>query len=267
MRIRILSDLHYRDASSYLQQASGLNSLLDGIDALWLNGDTFDTESNTPAAHIQELRTHLESHVPQVRYLTGNHDPMLTDEAEATLANGRIWVTHGDIFTRDIVPWGRLRPVFRQRIGEILAAHPDWDYASATDRLRVHRLACQGVARESNPHDFSRSGRIRRLATELWPPSQPWYVLKTWRTFADDVARLTAAWRPEASIVITGHIHFPRVWRRGALTVINTGGFTGPMGAAAVDVEPDRAIVHRLTIAEGKAQLGQVMAEIPLALP
>lgn len=267
MRLRILSDLHFADVTSRIQSVDGLDPLLDDIDELWLNGDSFDTETSQVPAPLAALQEHLAPRVPQVRYLSGNHDPFVSSDAELSLADGRIWVTHGDVFTPDIVPWGRLRGVFRARIAAIRAEHPELDYETLEDRLRINRRACCGVPRECDPHVGSLGMRLRRFATELFPPRQPWMVLHTWRTFPDSVARLSAIWKPQVRIVITGHIHFPQVWQRGALTVINTGGFTGPMGASVVDVLADRVQVHRLRFRAGVVTLGKLVTEIPLAEP
>ena len=102
--LRILSDLHFRDATSRLERLEDLLPLLDGVNELWLNGDTCDNQSGMTPEKLGEIKQFFTTHVPQVRFIPGNHDPDISPIHEASTADGRIWACHGDAFLDDIVP-------------------------------------------------------------------------------------------------------------------------------------------------------------------
>ncbi len=262
--LRILSDLHFRDAASRLRRLEDLEPLFAGVDTLWLNGDTCDNQSGMPAAAVEELLRFFRARVPHVEFLTGNHDPDLSDRHWCATADGRLQATHGDAFFADAVPWSRLRPLLNARIRAALAQHPALDDSSLDGRLTLHRIACTGLPRECDPERGDHWHRLRRLAHEFWPPRQPLEMLRAWRSLPDRVAAVAPAWFPGAQVIVTGHVHFPRVWRRGALTIVNTGAFTGPLGAYLVDLAGEIVAVRRLRLARGRWHPGRLVAEIPL---
>lgn len=263
--IRILSDLHYRDATSRLHDLTALEPLLDGVTELWLNGDTCDSQSGMPPAKLAEIRDFFIRRVPRVRFITGNHDPDISNEHDAHAAEGRLWACHGDAFLDDIVPWSRVRAKLVERINQARRTHPERDYTSFADRVLTMREACLGFARECDPERRSSGHRLRRLCMEFFPPRQPWAMLHTWRTFPTKAARATARWHPEAQIIVTGHVHFPRVWRRGRHTIINTGAFSGPLGAFTVEYAQNNVTVRRVELRQRQWHPGKPVATIPLA--
>ena len=90
-------------------------------------------------------------------------------------------------------------------------------------------------------------------------------MLHTWATFVTRTATAAAQWRPDTQVIIFGHVHFPRVWRRGPRTVINTGAFTGPLGAYAVDYADEVVTVKRIQSGDGAWHAGRIISTIPLA--
>jgi hypothetical protein len=71
--LRILSDLHFRDATSRLERLEDLLPLLEGVTELWMNGDTCDNQSGMTATELSEIKQFFTAHVPSVRFITGNH--------------------------------------------------------------------------------------------------------------------------------------------------------------------------------------------------
>ncbi len=262
--LRILSDLHFRDASTRLRRLEDLAPLFEGVDELWLNGDTCDNQTGMPATAVEEIRDFFRTRVPKVRFLTGNHDPDISQDHWAATADRRVVATHGDAFFEIAVPWSRQHRVLASRIRDAMARHPELDDNTLDGRLALHRLACTGLPREVDPEKDTHFHRLRRLVTEFWPPRQPLQMLHAWRSLPDRVATCAPRWFPKAQVVVTGHVHFPKVWRRGALTVVNTGAFTGPLGAYLVDVDAERVVVHRLKLRRGLWHAGPRVAEIPL---
>ena len=185
--LRILSDLHLRDASTRVQRIEDLAPLLEGVDELWLNGDTCDNQSGMTPAELDDVRRYFTSRVSKVRFITGNHDPDISDCHEATTADGQVWATHGDVFLDSIVPWSRVRDQLEQRLRDSLAADPSLDFTAFEGRIIAMRRACVGFGRECDPERKDTAHRLRRLVTEFFPPRQPAAMLNTWWTFPDRV--------------------------------------------------------------------------------
>jgi len=262
--LRILSDLHFRDAASRLRRLEDLEPLLDGIDELWLNGDTCDNQSGMPAEVLENIRSFFRARVPTVHFLTGNHDPDISSDHWCATADGRLCATHGDAFFEDAAPWSRQRDIIVARIQDAKLRHPELDDSTFDGRLALHRIACTGLPRECDPEKSSRFHRLRRIVTEFWPPRQPLAMLHAWRSLPDLVAAVAPTWFPQAQIVVTGHVHYPKIWRRDSLTIINTGALTGPLGTYVVDVVGNGVTVRRLKLHRGSWQTGRLVAEVPL---
>ena len=265
--LRILSDLHYRDASSHVHDLEQLNPLLAGVEQLWLNGDTCDSQSGMPPDKLQEIRHFFRSRVPEVHFITGNHDPDISATHHRSAANGRIFAAHGDVFLDEVVPWSRVRQKLGTRVQQARFDNPAWDIETLDGRAALFRRACLGFGRECDPEKRDFRYRLRRLFVEFFPPRQPWAMIRTWASFANRVAARQPEWCPDAQVIATGHIHFPRVWRRGALTIVNTGAFSGPLGAYCVDVEADTVTVRRLQNRPDGWHAGSIVSTIPLAPP
>ena len=262
--LRILSDLHFRDAASRLRRLEDLEPLFEGVDELWLNGDTCDNQTGMSAEEIETIRTFFRDRVRTVRFLTGNHDPDISTDHWCATPDGRLCATHGDAFFENAVPWSRQHDMLGTRIRAAMAVHPELDDTTLDGRLALHRIACTGLPRECDPENTSHLHRLRRLVTEFWPPRQPLEMLRAWRSLPDRVAAVAPRWFPRAQVVVTGHVHYPKVWRRGPLTVVNTGALTGPLGAYLVDLIGDRVAVHRLQLRRGRWQAGHLVAGFPL---
>lgn len=265
--LRILSDLHFRDASSRLKRLESLEALLEGVDELWLNGDTCDNQTGMKPEQVEEIREFFTSRVARVRFITGNHDPDISDTHDASAAEGLLWATHGDVFLDDIVPWSSVRDQLGERIKKIKAEHQERGFSEFADRIATMREACIGFRRECDPEKKNLSHRVRRLLTEFFPPRQPLAMINTWRTIADRAVNAAATWRPEARVIVTGHVHFPRIWQRADRWVINLGAFTGPLGAFFVDVANEMAAVRRISWSHDSCFPGKVINQIPLASP
>lgn len=264
--LRILSDLHLFDADSRVRQAEQLTPLFHGVDHLVLNGDTCDTERDLPVDELERLLAFFRASVPRVTILTGNHDPAISDQHELLLADGQVWVTHGDVLFPEATPWSTLRAELIRRIEHGMAAIPAAERHTIAARLRVHRAACLNLAREFDHRATSPLARLNRLRITLFPPHKILAMLRAWRDTPRLAAGLAAAQRPSARVVITGHIHNPGVWTQPCgRVVINTGAFGPPRGALLVDLVDQRLVVRKVVEQAGQFHPGKVVAEIPLA--
>ncbi len=264
--LRILSDLHLGDERSSLRDPAQLAPLLEGVGELVLNGDTCDTQHDLGPAEVAALKEFFTARVPSVTFLTGNHDPDISAAHELELADGRVWVTHGDVLFDDIAPWSRLRPELARRLALIRPRHPTADWTNISTRLPMMREACLKLPCEH----ASRLGggvltKLQRAARDLFPPNRALAMLRAWAAAPRLAARLAAAQRPAARLIVTGHIHFPGVRRSGGRTVVNTGSFSPPLGARCVDLAGGTVRVRRVERREDIFYPGRVVAEFPLA--
>lgn len=266
---RILSDLHYRDHGG-LRQLKMLRPLLDGIDAVVLNGDSLESRVPEGAEVLAELRGFFaEAGVP-TRYLTGNHDPDISPEADAVLGEGEVWVTHGDIFWNDAAPWSRFAPQVRDLIADERRQRRLEPLVSPLDALfAAHRQAHLRGGAHHRPGDRRLRARLAHLVQTLFPPIQVLRMVGAWKQGPALAARWARQYRPTTRFVLFGHIHRPGVWRTadGELTVINTGSFGPPFGPQCVDLDAHRVRVRRLERRRDGWHPGEVRREFALANP
>jgi len=263
--LRILSDLHFYDARSQVRDLRQLEPLLAGVRTLVINGDSCEMRPGVPVPDVARLQEFFRARVPEVVFVTGNHDPDISDTHELLLADGRVWVTHGDACFDDLTPWSRMLPQLREAVHRLLAAEPAADYRDMTTRLRIARQAARIVGTEIDPADAGFQATLVRLWDTFFPPTQILAMLRAWRDLPTLAATLAQAQRPTAQVVVTGHVHFPGVWVRPARpTVINTGSFFSPLGGHLVDVETGRVVVRRIRRSRGLFESGRTVAEIPL---
>lgn len=263
--LRILSDLHLYDARTQVRDLRQLEPLLAGVRTLVLNGDTCEQRHGTTPAQVEALKDFFRARVETVVFLTGNHDPDLSDTHDYLAAEGRVWVTHGDVCFDDLTPWARHAAELRRLVARHLAAEPSADYARLDVRLRVARAVAR--AETDFPDRTTRSWRAH--AAWAWrtffPPTQTLAMLRAWRDLPGAAAALARRERPGAQVVVTGHVHFPGVWTpRGGPVVINTGSFLRPLGGHLVDVGDGRVVVRRIVSAGGVFRPGRGQREIRL---
>lgn len=264
--LRILSDLHVYDSQSQIRDLGQLAPLLAGVRTLVLNGDSCEMRAGIPKPDVAGLKLFFREKVPEVLFVTGNHDPEISDLHELLLADGRVWVTHGDICFTDLTPWSRQRADLRRAVNEILAQKPSADLCEDLKlKFRVAREASRIVGVKLDPADARFQSRLLRFWDTFYPPRQILAMLQAWRELPVSAARLATIHHPSAQVIVTGHVHFPGVWFRSqAPTVINTGSFFSPLGGHLVDIIEDRVHVRRIRRYRGQFQPGTQVAEIKL---
>jgi predicted phosphodiesterase len=269
-RLRIFSDLHFRDPRGELHDLADFAPLLGDAGRVVFNGDSLDTQVPSMARHSGELLDFAARSGRCIDWLTGNHDPDFAENAELSLADGRIWITHGDVFFDAIAPWSHHAAELRRRIAENGSGLPVADLTRIETRLRLHRIVARALPEPPHLFEPGLANRAYRVAHALFPPRRLVSILHTWATTPRTVAALARAQRPQARVVLLGHTHYPGVWRvRGrrdepTITVINTGSFTRPFGALLVEVRGEHLRVLRIhRTAEGFRE-GRTIAEFPL---
>lgn len=263
--LRILSDLHLFDARSQVRDLRQLEPLLEGVDALVLNGDTCEMREGVTPGQLAEMREFFASRVAEVTFLTGNHDPVISDAHELLAADGRVWILHGDVCLPGITPWSSRADWIRRQVEAHLAADPTADWSRLETRFRIARAVAQ--EEDDLPDRANRSwwAFLRWAWDTFFPPTQIIAMLRAWRDLPALTVELARAERPSAQVVVTGHVHFPRVWHHdGRPTVINTGSFLRPLGGNLVDVYDDHVEVHAIARRGERFAPGRRLATIAL---
>lgn len=264
--LRILSDLHLFDARTQVRAWRQLEPLLDGVRTLVLNGDSCEMRRGVTSAQVAALKEFFQSRVPEVVFVTGNHDPDISDTHELLAAGGRVWVTHGDVCLDDLTPWSRHAAEIKRMVAALLAAEPALDYMRLDVRMRIARAVARA---EQNVPDYITAGWRAHLAwgwRTFFPPRQTLAMVRCWRDLPALATGFAVAQRPTAQVVVLGHVHFPGVWRRGTAgpVIVNTGSFFRPLGGNLVDVSDERVLVRRIVREGGRFKPGRLIAEIPL---
>ena len=262
---RIISDLHLFDARTQVRDLRQIAPLLAGVQTFVLNGDTCEMRAGVTPAQLAELRAFFTASVPEVVFITGNHDPDISDVHEILAARDRVWILHGDVCLPGLTPWSRKADGIQLRLERHLAAEPDADWSRLDVRFRIARV----VAREETyfPDRTTRSWRahVAWIWDTLFPPLQVIAMLRSWRDLPGLAAELAQAQRPTAQVVVTGHVHFPGVWHPASgPVVVNTGSFFRPLGGNLVDVYADRVEVRTIVCRGGSFHPGPLLATIPL---
>jgi predicted phosphodiesterase len=272
-RRRIFSDLHFRDPRGELHDLAHFAPLLGDADRVVFNGDSIDTHIPSLARHTGELLDFARRSGREIDWLSGNHDPDFADRAELSLADERVWVTHGDVFFEAIAPWSHHAAELRRRLAELSAGLPSDDLARVETRLRLHRLVARALPDPEHLFEPGLFNRAYRVAHALFPPRRLVSILHTWATTPRVVAALARAQRPRARVVLLGHTHYPGVWRvpgRGAepaITVVNTGSFTRPFGALFAELRGERLRVLRIRRCGRGFEPGDEIAALDLPSP
>ena len=278
--LRILSDLHLGDRGCRVRQLRQLAPLFAGVETLVFNGDSLDTRSGSDRLSAAALATvnaattarraefldFLARHAPPGAILTGNHDPDISTQHALDLAGGQVFVTHGDVFFDDIIPWSRDVGIIRAHLAREFGGLPSSDRGEFSRRLAVFRRVC---ARLPQREHHARCHPVRYtlgvLADVAWP-SRTLAVLRTWRETPGRAAALLHAHRPQARFLVMGHTHRHGVARApGGLLVVNTGSFCMPASPCAVDLTAEHLTLRRIVARRGALHPGETIATFALA--
>lgn len=268
--IRIFSDLHYGDRASTLRSLPDLRPLFDGACRIILNGDTLDTRhggdpGRTLAARGEVLDFFTRA-APPTTWITGNHDPDISDLHAVEVRDRRVYVTHGDILFEDLVPWGRDASILGQRVAVELAQLSDAQRESLDNLFLAYRRAAASVPQRHQSERNSFKYALGLAADTIWPPLKILQVLRAWREAPQRAADHLERHHLPARVIIMGHTHRLGVTRTpDGIHVINTGSFCPPCAGGVVDISHDhvqlRAVVRRGT----GFGFGNTIAEFALA--
>ena len=246
-RTVILSDTHLAGNGQGAGSADALRPLWQGADELILNGDTAELSHPTlrasAAREVMRIQDLCEEDGVRLTFLSGNHDPLITDRRFLRLCSGEVFLTHGDMLHPAISPWTsyakQLRELHEDALSQLElmdraqleqqamaaahASHIKWDHLAADNQPKMGQLA-------------KRVDQARKVAKVLW----------FWHRLPKLAASFAARYAPESRFFIFGHIHRAGVWQFGNQTIINTGSYHCPRRPHAIVLNDQTLAMHRV---------------------
>ena len=267
---RIFSDLHYGDKASTLRSLPDIRPLLEGCSSVILNGDTLDTRpSRTPEATLrarEEVRRFFATEAPPTTWLTGNHDPDISDQHAVELNDRLVYVTHGDILFENLVPWGRDADDLSRALETELARFASDDRTLLGHQFEAFRRAAATIPQRHQSEQNSLKYVVGFVADTIWPPLRILKVLKAWRETPVRAASLLKRHQLPARVVVIGHTHRRGVTRtKEGILVFNTGSLCPPCAGAVVDVSESNVRLRAIIRRGNEFRLGETIAEFALA--
>lgn len=247
-RTVILSDAHMGREHSTAGSPDALRPLWQGADHLVMNGDTAEVGQYAYRAEAarQVLRLYelCEEDGVELTLVSGNHDPLLSDIRFMHLADGLIFLTHGDVLHPAIAPWSPYGKQLRQRTDEARKRYAN-EFGRFPDSLHARLEIAQHVSMtEWNEERVEDCGVFRTLLKRPWVVFE---VLNFWRKTPSLAAGFVAAHAPEARYILIGHTHHQGAWKVGNRWVINTGCYGLPGKPRAVILQDDQMHIHAIT--------------------
>jgi len=265
-RIVILSDTHLATPDRGARSAEAVRTLWAGAAECILNGDVAEIADEklrgAAARQVIRLQELAEEDGVKLTFISGNHDPLLTDRRYLRLANREIFITHGDILHPAISPWtDHAKHLQRLHADAVLSLDPD------KARDMDHQLAaCQHASSVqwdhfvTHPHDGEEVGRLRKLIGRFGlgrklerRSSQGVKIIKAlyyWVTIPRRAMGFAKRFAPESRFFVFGHIHRAGIWvdkspgtPPGGRFIINTGAYQTPRNPRAVVIEGTRLTV------------------------
>jgi predicted phosphodiesterase len=248
----IISDLHLGHRASQIRDPQELVPILKEARSVIFNGDTAEMRTavdrqvgRDKAAVVARL---CHSIGCRATFINGNHDPCISKTDHLDLMDGRILVTHGDILFLGIAPWSRQALAYRKvHLRALARLGPDAllnfeKRLLATKRTSIKLQLMEAPVTTDVPLGLT----LRMLLNHLWPPHRPLMIFGAWIQTPTLAARLCDLFRPSAKYIVIGHTHYPGVWRRGHITVINTGSYVLNFGALAVILDGESVEIRKI---------------------
>lgn len=244
MRVLILSDLHLGSQASRSHDAlEKIRHVARQYDRVILNGDTldrFEAPGCEPKAAtlIKDAADACRAGGGEAEFLTGNHDPAISDRHWVYLAESGTLVFHGDCVCDATHPTRledqHLAARLRERWNAIGGRPQKFAELSAE-----HRVIQRQFLRERPPISEPRS-LFQYVLNAAYPPQKSFHILRYWTRVPRLAAKLAATLDEPVRHVAVGHTHFAGRWDVGGITVMNTGSFMPVSRPHAVCIDGER---------------------------
>ena len=247
----ILSDLHLGHRATQIRDPEELAPILREAGTVVFNGDTVEMRTGVDRAVGRKMAAAMarvcHSIGCRATFINGNHDPSISKVDHLDLMDGRVLVTHGDILFLGIAPWSRQALAYRKiHLRALAHLGPDAlvDFEKrllATKRASLRLQLLEQPVTENTP-----APGLFVLLRQFWPPHRPFMILRAWLQTPTLAAQLCELFRPNAKYVLIGHTHYPGCWRRGQITVINTGSYVLHFGALAAILDGESLEIRKI---------------------
>ncbi|MDI9402921.1 MAG: metallophosphoesterase family protein [Limnohabitans sp.] len=251
-RTLVLSDLHLGKPGG-ARSALALRPLVERADRVIINGDAaelhharFQQDAEAELAAFRDLCT---GRGIRLDLIAGNHDAFVSETRSLTLADGAIYITHGDAFHPAIAPWSPYAASMRRTYEATLAA------LASTMPEDAARFQAAREASLAEWRSMGEGAHVSTAANTLLRPHRVLAVLAYWARFPSMASAWTDKFAPDAGTVLVGHSHRASVRTVGARRIVNTGsfGFPGKPHAVVIErtVQSTTVRVHRI-LEEGR---------------
>ena len=242
-RTLILSDLHLGRPGG-AGRADAFEPLLADFDRVIVNGDIAELHHVAYRAdaelELARFRDICVTRGIKLDLIAGNHDPFVSEVRSIALADGAIYITHGDAFHPAVAPWSPCAATMRSTFATALAAAPK---ELPEDAARFH------AAREASISEWRSMGEgahVSTLGSMLLHPARAATVLAYWARYPKFAAEWAARHAPQAGTVIVGHSHRAFVRLESGRQIVNTGSYGFPGRPHAVVIEGSTVRVHAI---------------------
>jgi predicted phosphodiesterase len=261
----IISDLHLGHRATQIRDPEELVPILKEARSVIFNGDTVEMRTAADRSVGRQLAAVIarlcHSIGCRATFINGNHDTSVSKIDHLDLMDGRILVTHGDILFLGVAPWSRQALAYRRiHLRALAQLGPDALMSFEKRLLATKRTSIKLQLMERPVTENSIAPGLRVLVQQFWPPHRPFMIVGAWLRTPSLAARLCDLFRPNARYVIVGHTHYPGLWRRGPITVINTGSYVLHFGALAVILDGEWVEIRKVKRQKEGFALGKRIA-------
>lgn len=240
-RTLILSDLHLGRPDG-AGRADAFETLVADFDRVIVNGDIAELHHSAYQADAQfelaRFRDICHTRGTKLDLIAGNHDPYVSEVRSISLADGAVYITHGDALHPAVAPWSPQASVMRRAFEAALAAAPREMSADA-----AHFLAAREAAIAEWRH-MGNGSHVSTARSMLLHPSRALSVLRYWSSYPTLAADWCDRHAPEAGTIVVGHSH--RAFHRAVAgrQVVNTGSYGFPGRPHGVVIEGTTIRLH-----------------------
>lgn len=247
-RTVIISDTHLACGRRGARSAHLLRPIWQGADELIVNGDVAELSDARWRVHaarqVMELTDLCEQDGVKLTFLSGNHDPLITDRRYLRLHHGEVFLTHGDMLHPAISPWvsdaQKLRLLHDDAIASLQARQ---QLCTIDEQAQVVQHVSNQKWDQLASHQHPPQGKARKAASHAAKCAR---VLWFWHRLPTLASQFAERFAPECRYFIFGHFHRAGVWHLGGRTIINTGSYHAPCRPHAVVIQGQSLALHRV---------------------
>lgn len=268
MKTLILSDLHLGHRGSRAEASlDRLARVCAGFDRVIVGGDALD-QFETPEEleprrpQLECLRRVLQCRAGPPEFVTGNHDPAISDLHYAYLEEPGLLVCHGDYMLDRAAPWVSRDAIQEARFRAAVArlSKP----LGFIERATLFRRVQIEVLREFSLGPRRHPGYLYVLK-QLLPPTRALVLAHYMWHAPARMAKLAASFPRPVRHAVFGHSHRAGHWRLDGREIYNTGSFMPLSAPYAVVAEDDRVRYLPLAELDGRRAVLPVRASHPCA--